>query len=85
MKLLCIASENMPERQGAIHTMRTFYEKSLQRVFLQPIVVLLLRGCSKHFAINVALTLLGLIPGIVHMCYIVLTDVDSDDDDDHND
>ena len=40
-------------------------------VILPPLGVFLEVGLSKHFWINVLLTLLGYIPGIVHAVYII--------------
>ncbi|KAJ5875300.1 UPF0057-domain-containing protein [Penicillium subrubescens] len=35
-------------------------------VFLPPLAVLLRRGCGADFYVNILLTLLGDIPGIIH-------------------
>lgn len=43
----------------------------LLSVFLPPIGVALEVGITKHFWINVILTLFGYIPGIVHAVYII--------------
>lgn len=40
-------------------------------VILPPLGVLLEVGVSKHFFINVLLTILGYIPGIIHAVYII--------------
>ena len=40
-------------------------------IILPPLGVFLQVGLSKHFWINVILTLLGYIPGIVHAIYII--------------
>ncbi|MEM7641684.1 MAG: YqaE/Pmp3 family membrane protein [Pseudomonadota bacterium] len=40
-------------------------------VILPPLGVFLEVGLGKHFWINVLLTLLGYIPGIVHAVYII--------------
>lgn len=45
--------------------------KILLAIFLPPLGVLLEVGLTKHFWINVLLTLLGYIPGIVHAVYII--------------
>lgn len=39
---------------------------------LQPIGVFMEKGCSYHLAINILLTLLGYIPGLIHACYIIV-------------
>lgn len=39
-------------------------------VFLPPIAVLLKRGCGADFCINILLTLLGDIPGIIHALWV---------------
>ena len=41
--------------------------------FIPPLGVYLQTGISKDFWINVLLTLLGWIPGVVHAFYIILT------------
>jgi len=39
---------------------------------LPPLGVFLQEGLGKHFWINIILTLLGYIPGIVHAIYIII-------------
>jgi uncharacterized membrane protein YqaE (UPF0057 family) len=46
--------------------------KFLLAIFLPPIGVLCEKGCGKDLAINVLLTLLGYIPGIIHAVYVIL-------------
>ena len=41
-------------------------------IFLPPLGVFLQVGISKQFFINVLLTLLGYLPGIVHAVWIIL-------------
>ncbi|MCL4128467.1 UNVERIFIED_CONTAM: hypothetical protein GTU68_019881 [Idotea baltica] len=43
----------------------------LLAIFLPPIGVLLEVGLTKHFWINIILTLLGFIPGLVHAVWII--------------
>ena len=43
----------------------------LLSVILPPIGVALEVGISKHFWINVILTLFGFLPGIIHAVYII--------------
>lgn len=43
-------------------------------IFLPPVAALLKVGVSTHFWINIALTLLGGIPGVAHALWLVLTD-----------
>lgn len=45
----------------------------LLAVILPPIGVFLEVGLGKHFWINIILTLLGFIPGIIHAVYIIAT------------
>lgn len=40
-------------------------------ILLPPLGVFLQEGVGKHFWINIVLTLLGYIPGIVHAVYII--------------
>ncbi len=42
-------------------------------IFLPPVGVALQVGISKHFWINILLTLLGFIPGIIHALYIIFS------------
>ncbi|KAK3838655.1 MAG: plasma membrane proteolipid 3 [Linnemannia elongata] len=41
-------------------------------VILPPLGVMLEKGCGCDFLINIALTCLGYIPGIIHAFYIIL-------------
>jgi uncharacterized membrane protein YqaE (UPF0057 family) len=41
-------------------------------IFLPPLGVFLQVGLGKHFWINLLLTFLGYIPGIIHALYIIL-------------
>ncbi|MGR3477334.1 MULTISPECIES: YqaE/Pmp3 family membrane protein [unclassified Sulfitobacter] len=41
-------------------------------ILLPPLGVFLQEGLGKHFWINLILTLLGYIPGIVHAIYIII-------------
>lgn len=47
--------------------------KILLAVILPPIGVFLEVGLGKHFWINVILTLLGFLPGIIHAVYVIAT------------
>jgi uncharacterized membrane protein YqaE (UPF0057 family) len=42
-------------------------------IILPPLGVLLQVGLGAHFWINIILTLLGWIPGVIHAFYIILT------------
>lgn len=46
--------------------------KILLAIVLPPIGVLLEVGFTKHFFINVLLTLLGYVPGIVHAVWVIV-------------
>ncbi|KAI0811926.1 hypothetical protein F5Y07DRAFT_53644 [Xylaria sp. FL0933] len=46
--------------------------KIIFAVILPPLGVFLERGCGGDFLINVLLTILGYIPGIIHALYIIL-------------
>ncbi|KAI2638876.1 putative plasma membrane proteolipid 3 [Hypomontagnella submonticulosa] len=46
--------------------------KIILAVVLPPLGVFLERGCGADFCINVLLTILGYIPGIIHALYIIL-------------
>ncbi|KAI0390863.1 plasma membrane proteolipid 3 [Xylariaceae sp. FL0594] len=41
-------------------------------IILPPLGVFLERGCGADFFINLLLTILGYIPGIIHALYIIL-------------
>jgi uncharacterized membrane protein YqaE (UPF0057 family) len=44
----------------------------LLAIFLPPVGVFLQVGFGLHFWINILLTLLGYLPGIIHALYIIL-------------
>ncbi|MEL7060671.1 MAG: YqaE/Pmp3 family membrane protein [Acidobacteriota bacterium] len=46
--------------------------KILLAIFLPPIAVLLERGLSKSLLLNVILTIIGVVPGIIHALIVVL-------------
>ena len=46
--------------------------KIIFAIILPPVGVLLEVGLGKHFWINILLTLLGYIPGIIHALYVIL-------------
>ncbi|KAI8822862.1 putative cation transport-related protein [Fimicolochytrium jonesii] len=46
--------------------------KFIAAVILPPLGVFLERGCSIDVLINLALTILGFIPGIIHAFWIIL-------------
>ncbi|KAG2733414.1 hypothetical protein G9P44_002939 [Scheffersomyces stipitis] len=46
--------------------------KIILAIFLPPLGVFLERGCSSSLLINILLTILGYIPGIIHALYIIL-------------
>ena len=45
--------------------------KILLAIILPPLGVLMEVGLTKHFWINILLTILGFVPGIVHAVYII--------------
>ena len=44
----------------------------IMAIILPPVGVLLQVGLGKHFWINVLLTLLGYIPGIIHAIWVIV-------------
>lgn len=42
-------------------------------IFIPPLGVFLQVGLGLHFWLNIVLTILGYIPGIIHALYIILT------------
>lgn len=45
--------------------------KILLALILPPLGVLIETGISKHLLINILLTLLGFIPGMIHAVYVI--------------
>lgn len=48
--------------------------KIILAIFLPPVAAFLQVGLGTHFWINIILTLLGGIPGVIHALWLVLTD-----------
>ncbi|CAG8533052.1 13119_t:CDS:2 [Dentiscutata erythropus] len=46
--------------------------KAIFAVFFPPLGVFLEVGCTKDLLINILLTLLGWVPGIIHAFYIIV-------------
>jgi uncharacterized membrane protein YqaE (UPF0057 family) len=46
--------------------------KIIFAIILPPVGVLLEVGLGKHFWINILLTILGYVPGIIHALYVIL-------------
>ncbi|KLJ11945.1 plasma membrane proteolipid 3, partial [Blastomyces silverae] len=46
--------------------------KIIFAILLPPVGVFLERGCGADLLINICLTILGYIPGIIHALYIIL-------------
>ncbi|EFA84537.1 putative transmembrane protein [Heterostelium album PN500] len=42
-------------------------------IIFPPLAALICVGCSGHFWLNVLLTILGWIPGVIHALYLVLS------------
>lgn len=42
-------------------------------IFLPPVGAFLQVGASKHFFINIVLTLCGVLPGVLHAVWLVVT------------
>ncbi|PIA16621.1 UPF0057-domain-containing protein [Coemansia reversa NRRL 1564] len=40
--------------------------------FLPPVAVFIRRGCTADLLINIGLTILGWIPGVIHSWYVIL-------------
>jgi uncharacterized membrane protein YqaE (UPF0057 family) len=49
-----------------------FIVKILLAIFLPPVAAFLEVGVSLHFWLNIVLTLLGGIPGVIHALWLVL-------------
>jgi len=48
--------------------------KILLAIFLPPVAAFLQVGLSVHFFLNILLTLLGGLPGMVHALWLIVTD-----------
>ncbi|MGI9428541.1 MAG: YqaE/Pmp3 family membrane protein [Bythopirellula sp.] len=48
--------------------------KIVLAIFIPPIAAVMQVGVTTHFWINIILTLLGGVPGIVHALWLVITD-----------
>jgi len=51
-----------------------FVVKVIAAFFLPPLTAYLQVGISTHFWISIALTMLGLLPGVLHALWLVFTD-----------
>lgn len=60
----------MPLQGTADSTLSDVF-KIILAVILPPLGVFFEVGLSKHFWINVILTILGFVPGIIHAVYII--------------
>lgn len=68
------ASQDIPEQQALRSTFTSSdIFKILFAILLPPLGVFLEVGLKGHFWLNILLTLLGYIPGIVHALYVILT------------
>ncbi|PYH95119.1 plasma membrane proteolipid 3 [Aspergillus ellipticus CBS 707.79] len=47
--------------------------KIIFAIILPPLGVFLERGCGADFLINICLTILGWLPGVIHALYVVLS------------
>ncbi|THV69310.1 hypothetical protein D6D23_09449 [Aureobasidium pullulans] len=59
-------------RQHAFHRIHTLSDiiKIIIAIILPPLGVFLERGCGADLLINLLLTILGYIPGIIHALYV---------------
>lgn len=48
--------------------------KIILAILLPPVAAYMQAGISTHFWINIALTLLGGLPGVIHALWLVFTD-----------
>ena len=55
-----------------------FIIKFLAALLLPPLAAFLQVGLSTHFWINIALTLLGVVPGMLHAFWMIFTGVTAD-------
>lgn len=57
--------------QGTQDSLLSDLVKILLAVILPPLGVLIEVGFTKHFFINIVLTILGFVPGIIHAVYVI--------------
>ncbi|KAM9940343.1 hypothetical protein OXX80_000172 [Metschnikowia pulcherrima] len=62
-----------PRKSNSVLTLYPDIIKIIVAVILPPLGVFLEVGCSGAFFLNIILTILGYIPGIIHALYIILT------------
>ena len=48
--------------------------KIILSLILPPVAAFMQVGATKHFVINIVLTLLGFLPGAIHALWLVITD-----------
>lgn len=65
---LCLPAAS--ERDGRVSHVRLL--KILFAILFPPISVLLETGLSRHFLLNVLLTILGVIPGSIHAVWVLI-------------
>lgn len=58
---------NKRERNWVILLIEIFFV-----IFLPPVTALMERGCGIDFVLNIILTILGWIPGMVHAIYLIV-------------
>ena len=54
-----------------------FIIKIIASILLPPVAAFLQVGITTHFWINLALTLLGFVPGLLHALWLIFTDVEA--------
>lgn len=60
-------AESNPYREAAMDVLRI-----VVAIILPPLGVFLQVGLGKHFWINILLTLLGYVPGIIHAVWVIV-------------
>ncbi|KAG6138056.1 hypothetical protein E4U38_000678 [Claviceps purpurea] len=61
-----------PSPLGKIPSVPADICKIILAIILPPVGVFLEVGCGSHLLINILLTILGYIPGIIHALYVIL-------------
>ncbi|KAJ6496587.1 hypothetical protein C8R47DRAFT_1212892 [Mycena vitilis] len=74
MRLRALDASARRQRDGVRNKAFTASDilKIIAAVILPPLGVFLERGCGADLLINILLTVLGFIPGIIHALYIIL-------------
>ena len=66
LPLLPAPADNLPTQAGCC--------EALIAIFLPPLAVLMRRGCGGSFLLNIILTILGWVPGVIHAWIVIIAE-----------